>query len=85
MACYLGWHNYCKRFSIKAPLAMKATHAEIAGINKREIAQVRGKLIQHRAFLSLLSLDKVETRLWRKDFPTLGRLGHQYIPAFALD
>jgi transposase-like protein len=84
MACYLGWHNYCKRFSVKAPVAMKATHAEMAGIAKEEIAHVRKGLTNNRAFLSLLSLDAVETKLWQKDFPTLGRLGHSYLPAFAL-
>lgn len=83
MACYLGWHNYRKRFRIKAPVAMKATHAEMAGIPRKEIVRARKGLTRNRAFLSLLSLDAIETKLWRKDFPTLGRPTHAYLPAFA--
>jgi hypothetical protein len=78
MACYLGWHNYRKRYLVKAPVSDTRTHAQAAGIPPDVIQSVRSKMFKKRAFLSLLSLDRVEERIWMKLFPTLGATGNPY-------
>jgi hypothetical protein len=82
LACYLGWHNYRKRYRIKAPVAETQTHGEEAGIAPESIARVCDGMFTNRAFLSLLSLDTVERRVWMKQFPTPG-IVRTYLPAFA--
>jgi hypothetical protein len=84
MAGYLGWHNYRKRFLIKAPAAWTQTHAEEAGIAPTLIARTRRKMFTRRAFLSLIALDEVEKKIWKKAFPTTGDQRAAYLPAFAL-
>ena len=83
MACYLGWHNYRKRFLIKARVGEEETHGEEAGIPAEQIARVRRKMYRRRAFLSLLSLDEVEVRVWKKRFATPGKVKGDYLPQFA--
>ncbi len=84
IACYVGWHNYAKRFLIKAPVMDQSTHAEAAGIPKNALAAVRERMFLDRPFLSLLSLGKLETKLWMKEFRTIGLKGTGSLPAFAL-
>ena len=84
MACYLGWHNYHKRYSIKASVADQRTHGEEAGIPREEISRTRRRISTRRAFLSLTRLDRLEERIWKKDSPTLGFPKPSYLPAFAL-
>jgi len=83
MACYLGWHNYKKRYLIKAPVEERQCHAEEAGIPGSLIADERSKMFAQRAFLSLIHLDRVEERLWKKLFPTPGDSAKPRLPAFA--
>ena len=83
LACYLEWHNYKKRYLIKAPVQMVQTHGEMAGIGKAAITQVRGWLFKKRAFLSLVELDGVEERVWKKRFPTPGYDRPAYLPKYA--
>ena len=84
MACYLGWHNYKKRYLIKAPVSERQSHGEEAGIRRELIEEERERMFKDREFLSLIELDRVEERIWRKLFPTPGVLGPDYLPAFAL-
>jgi transposase-like protein len=83
MACYLGWHNYRKRFSIKAPVGVDQSHAEEAGISRWAIKVTRTSLFRDRAFLSLTELDGIEEKIWKKLFPTPGTTVPAYLPAFA--
>jgi hypothetical protein len=83
MVCYLGWHNYRKKFLVKAPTQEISTHAERAGIDRREIQRARERMFHDRAFLSLLRLDPSESRIWRKAIPTPGQKSPAYLPAFA--
>jgi hypothetical protein len=84
LACYLGWHNYKKRFLIKAPVEDTRTHGEEAGVPTRAIELVRETLFTCRAFLSLIKLDEVEERIWKKAFPTPGYARAANLQAFAL-
>jgi hypothetical protein len=84
LSCYFGWHNYGKRFRVKEPVSCNQTHGEEAGIDQDLIEQARQSLFTERAFLSLAKLDGVETRVWKKAFPTPGKSGTDYLPAFAL-
>jgi len=85
MSCYLGWHNYAKRFLVKAPIASCWTHAEEAGIPSAAQSQSRRRLFRDRAFLSMLEIDATQERIWKKLFPTPGLRQSGRIPAFALD
>jgi hypothetical protein len=83
MACYVAWHNYAKRFLIRAPVGEDRTHAEEAGIPPAVVECMRQRLFLERAFLSRISLDRTERRIWAKAFPTPGRFGTAYLPAYA--
>jgi hypothetical protein len=84
LSCYLGWHNYGKRFRVKEPVSCDQTHGEEAGIDRNIIERARRSLFTERAFLSLVNLDGIETRIWKKAFPTPGKKGPDYLPAFSL-
>ncbi len=83
MAVYLGWHNYEKRYSVKAGIRDRATHAERAGIPSEETRSVRKSMFERRIFLSLAGLAGLEERLWMKQFPTPGWKKTPYLPDFA--
>ena len=84
MACYLGWHNYSKKYLIKAPIADDQTHGEESGIPRREIERARRRMFKVRAFLSLIHLDAIETKIWMRNFPTPGNDETAYFPKYAL-
>jgi transposase-like protein len=84
LACYFDWHNYEKRFRIKAPVAEDQCHGEEAGIPRAAIEKERRSLYRKRAFLSLTQLDPLEEKIWKKLFPTPGAKKPAYLPAFAL-
>jgi hypothetical protein len=84
MACYLDWHNYSKRFLIKAQVLENETHGEEAGIPREEIESSRSKMFEWRSFFTLTELDATETKIWGKSFPTPGIKKKAYLPAFAL-
>jgi len=83
LACYFGWHNYAKRFLVKAPRRMTSTHGEMAGIERSEITLERGHLFRDRAFLSREKLDAIEKRIWTKAIPTPGLAGNRLLPGYA--
>jgi hypothetical protein len=85
MVCYFGWHNYKKRFLIKAPIAQDQSHGEEAGIPHATIERVRRRMFTKRAFLSQTELDEREKKLWLKLFPTPGTIFPAYLPAFAIE
>jgi hypothetical protein len=84
MACYVGWHNYRKRYRIKAPVCEKETHAEIAGVGRKDVNRARSNMFRYRAFLSRIKLDAMEKRIWRKAIPTPGQGKPAYLPKFAV-
>lgn len=84
MACYLGWHNYAKRYLIKARTEMEETHAEEAGISRKDVRQVRSEIFRKRAFLSLEGLGELERRVWLKSSPTPGQRKPAYLPRYAV-
>jgi hypothetical protein len=84
MACYLVWHNYEKRFRVKAKVGERSTHGEMAGISRREQAIERARMFHERAFLSRSRLDALERKLWMKAIPTPGLKKPSYLPLFAV-
>jgi hypothetical protein len=83
LSCYLSYHNYHKRYAIKASPSESLTHAELAGIPSETVMRIRHGLFKRRAFLSLLKLDPLDAKLWGKGFPTPGMAKPPYLPAFA--
>jgi transposase-like protein len=84
LTCYLGWHNYAKRFLIKAPTGEISTHGEEAGIPRTTIENARRRMFRDRAFMSLLKLDASELKIWKKAYLTPGAREPAYLPAYAL-
>jgi hypothetical protein len=83
MASYLGWHNYEKRYLVKAPVRKTARHAEVAGIEGALIEEGRVRMFRDRAFLSLIRLDRAERRTWMKEARTPGQKASAYLPQYA--
>ncbi len=85
LACYIAWHNYHKRYLIKARVIDARVHAEAAGIPQPVIRAAVKNLFTSRAFFSKIRLSNPMKRIWRKEFRTPGRTGKDYLPAYALD
>lgn len=83
LTCYVSWHNYAKRFLIKAPADEVACHAEVAGIGVDELRRARQAQFRDRAFLSLEGLDDLEKKIWRKDVTMPGRKSKPYLAQYA--
>lgn len=83
LACYLTWHNYEKRFLIRAPQRMTSTHGEMAGIDRTALTRERKAMFQERAFFSREKLDNVERRIWMKAIPTPGQGNSRPLPGYA--
>lgn len=81
--CYMGWHNYQKRFRINNPAEDLSTHAEHAGIPKQTLETFREVAYRCRAFLSRFDLTVCDTEAWLKLLPTPLKTGPEYLPKFA--
>ena len=84
LACYIAWHNYRKRYLIKAPVTDPRVHAEAAGIPSSLIGAAMKSFFLSRAFFSKTRLSNPMKRIWRKEFLTPGKTGKDYLPAYAL-
>lgn len=83
---YTVYHNYVKRFLIKAPRVDRRTHAEAAGVNGQAIERGRRGFFTERVFLSRISLDASDLRLWRKELyqAALGKIAGEKLPKYAV-
>ena len=81
--CYIGWHNYHKRFMINNPAVDLSTHAEHAGIHRLPLERYREVAYRCRAFLSRFDLTLCDTEAWLKQMPTPLKSGPDYLPNFA--
>lgn len=81
--CYIGWHNYFKRFRINNPAMDWSTHAEHAGIPRLTLGKFREVACRCRAFLSRFDLTLCDTEAWLKQLPTPLKTGPEYLPKFA--
>jgi len=80
------WHNYDKRYLIKAPVLRTETHAEVAGIPRALVRSMRRRMFTRRAFLSHLDLAPIDRKLWTKTVysPWEGKDVGAALPRFAL-
>jgi len=85
LSLYAAYHNYEKRFLIKAPKEDRRTHAEVAGIARGMVEAARKAFFGMRAFLTRLDLDAMDEALWKKEIyrPELGKVGGGRLPRFA--
>ncbi|PKL06966.1 MAG: hypothetical protein CVV51_14855, partial [Spirochaetae bacterium HGW-Spirochaetae-7] len=79
---YMAWHNYAKPFRIKANRKARMTHAEAAGIPRQLVATGRSWMFRERAFVSRLSLDALDQKLWKRAFPTPLKTSAEYLPRY---
>jgi hypothetical protein len=84
LACWIAYHNYWKKFLIKAPVADTRVHATAAGIPLSLLSRKKSGFFESRVFLSHLSLTPSMERIWRKLTATPGLNKISYLPAFAL-
>lgn len=85
MMCYVAYHNYWKRFRIKAPVQDVRVHAEAAGISASILDSARTAFFTERSFLSKQALSVPLERIWRMSTPTPGVGTGRSMPLFALD
>jgi hypothetical protein len=85
LSLYAVYHNYEKRFLIKAPKREKRTHAEVAGIERGVVEVARRAFFGVRAFLTRLDLDAMDEALWKKEIyrPERGKVAGCRLPRFA--
>lgn len=83
--CYARYHNYRKRYRIRASRDDRRTHADVAGIPKDVRLGLEGLFYQARAFFSRSSLSTAGMKAWLKLFPTPGTDWIGRVPAYALD
>ena len=81
--CYIGWHNYHKRFRINNPASDLSTHAEQAGVPKLQVTRFREVAYRCRAFLSRFDPTVCDSEAWLKQMPTPLKTGVEYLPKFA--
>jgi hypothetical protein len=86
LTTYVVYHNYAKRYAIKAPRRMRKTHAEVAGIERGLIEEGRRSFFERRAFWSRAGLDEMDEAIWMKRIysPETGKVKGGYLPGFAL-
>ena len=82
---YMVHHNYDKRYLIKWPVIRTETAAEVAGIDKELLLQLRDQMFTQRIFLSHLQLDPIDLKVWKKTVfsAEAGALVSGYLPKYA--
>ena len=85
LSVYAVYHNYAKRFLIKAHKGEDRTHAEVAGVTRAAIGKGRKAFFGIRAFLTRLNLDGMDEAIWKKAIyrPERGRVEGGRLPRFA--
>jgi hypothetical protein len=80
---YLIYHNYQKRYRIR-PLWLPFSHAQAAGVPDFKIRDGMNGYYRDRPFLSKLSLNDEEIRVWMKAHATPLKERKEYVPKYAL-
>lgn len=85
LVCYLIYHNYWKKYLIKAPVEDTRTHGACAGIPPDEQRRGMVKLFSERAFFSRDSwlFSSTLRRIWMKEDQTPGKKAPECLPRFA--
>lgn len=83
--CYAGYHNYRKRYLIRAPADDRRRHADAAGISRGVRREFEGLWYKARAFFTRSALSTAGMKAWLKLFRTPGTDWIGRVPAFALD
>lgn len=65
LAVHLVHHNYFKTFRTRLPGALK-THAEVAGVDRQKVLDLRERLFKERAFGWRQDLEGWAADLWRR-------------------
>ncbi len=80
---YLIYHNYQKRYRMR-PLWLPFSHAQAAGVPAFKIREGMKGYYTDRPFLSKLSLNDEEIKIWMKAHHTPLKERKEYIPKYAL-
>jgi hypothetical protein len=82
---YLFHHNFIKRYRIGIP-GEDRTHAEVAGLSKREVMRIHKRVLTERRFITdgEVEAGSFFDQLWRRQIPTPHKQQPEYLPAFAL-
>lgn len=82
--CYIGWHNYWKRYPLADSPEEQLTHAEWAGLDARLLTWIRAHIYKTRIFLSRIRLPACCERAWLLDHRTPLKMKHDYVPAYVV-
>lgn len=85
LCVYLYHHNFIKLYRIGVA-GESRTHAEVAGVSKKERTRIRRDVVTERPFLSdgAVVPDSFYDQLWRRTIPTPLKQGEEYLQQFAL-
>lgn len=82
LSVYSLYHNYMKPYRIKGNDTR--VHAEVAGVERKEIDRELKSLFTARRFYSRIKqFTGTQMRIWLKGFSTPGKIGWQYVPQYA--
>ena len=85
LCVYLYHHNFfkCYRIDVKGE---DRTHAEVAGLDGAELAQIRKDVITRRRFIHDGEIEPAGffEELWRRWIPTPLKKGREYLQKFAV-
>lgn len=80
--CYLGWHNYWKKYPIRDKRIPDQTHGELAGINSSFLSLLKNYVYETRIFFSRIRLSTCGERAWLSNHRTPLKDKHDYLPSF---
>jgi hypothetical protein len=82
---YFCYHNYYKRYRELQPVGDTTTHAEVAGVKRRNMEKEKRRLFTRRYFLSREAIEGENLRLWKRTLVTpLKPQDGYYVPGYAL-
>jgi transposase-like protein len=85
LSVYFFHHNFMKRYRIGVT-GEERTHAEVAGIAKRQVRRLREEAVKRRSFYhdGSVSYGGFFDELWRRELPTPLKQRGDYLPAYAV-
>ena len=66
----IGHYNFYKRYRITDPVSVERTHADVAGLGRRQVAHALRHVTTQRRFLSFQSLPAAFEQSWKRGYET---------------
>jgi len=85
LCVYLFHHNFIKRYRIGVA-GEERTHAEVAGVDKREVERIGAEVVRRQSFYhdGSVTYGGFFDELWRRELPTPLKTRCDYLPKYAI-